>query len=153
MKFATILLIFIFYLRINQLFSGQLAKLPTILDSFNTSNTLIGWESGEWAGSHEVVGKGYIFTQNSQMASIGSIFTSTCHTSQLNSWPNSLASHVVNYSQLSACQGEMEQFEDHPSSLGRPTSLRNKLQQKQTGWATFSINIWLNCQLMCTAIV
>ena len=37
------------------------------------------------------------------MASIGAIFTSTYHTRQLNPWPNSSASRVVNYSQLSAC--------------------------------------------------
>ena len=28
-------------------------------------------------GSHEVVGKGYVFTKTSQMASIGAIFTTT----------------------------------------------------------------------------
>ena len=31
-------------------------------------------------GSHEVAGKGYVFTKTSQMASIGAIFTSTYHT-------------------------------------------------------------------------
>ena len=38
--------------------------------------------------SHEVAGKGYVFTKTSQMASIGVIFTSTYHTKQLNPWPN-----------------------------------------------------------------
>ena len=61
--------------------------------------------------SHELTGKGYINTENSQIAFIGTIFTSTHHTKQLNPWPNSLASHVVNYSQLSVCQGEMEPFD------------------------------------------
>ena len=61
------------------------------------------------------------------------IFTSTYHTKQLNPWPNSLASHVVNYSWLSACQEEMEPFEDHPSTCGHLINLRNKLQQKQPG--------------------
>ena len=32
----------------------------------------------------------------------------------------------VNYSQLSACQGDMEPFIDHPSTHGCLTSLRNK---------------------------
>ena len=82
-------------------------------------------------GSHEVAGKGYVNTENSQMASIGA--TSTYHTKQLNPWPNSSGSRVVNYSQLSVCQGEMEPFEDHPSTRGCLTSLRNKLQQKQPG--------------------
>ena len=56
-------------------------------------------------GSHKVAGKGYVFTKTSQMPSIGVIFTTTYHTKQLNPWPNSSASRVVNYSQLSACQG------------------------------------------------
>ena len=83
--------------------------------------------------NHKVVGKGYINTENSQVASIGAIFTSTYHTKQLNPWPNSSASCVVYYSQLSACQGKMEQFEDHPSDCRCLISLRNKLQQKQPG--------------------
>ena len=47
------------------------------------------------------------------MASIGAIFTSTYDTKQLNPWPNSSASQVMGYSQLSACQGEMDPFEEH----------------------------------------
>ena len=82
-------------------------------------------------GSHEVVGKGYVFTKTSQMASIGAIFTSTYHTEQLNPWPNLSASRVVNYSWLSACQGDMEPFEGDLSTRGHLTSLRNKPQQKQ----------------------
>ena len=39
------------------------------------------------------------------MAFIDAIFTSTHHTKQLNQWPNSSASCMVNYSQLSAFQG------------------------------------------------
>ena len=84
-------------------------------------------------GSHKVVSKGYIFTKSSQMASIGIIFTSTYHTKQLNQWPNSSASRVVNYSQLSACQGDMQPFKGNPYTRGRLTSLRNKPQQKQSG--------------------
>ena len=49
-------------------------------------------------GSHKVVGKAYVFTKNSQMASIGAIFTSTYQTKQLNLPPNSSAIRVVNYS-------------------------------------------------------
>ena len=48
--------------------------------------------------SHEVVGKGYVNTENSQMASIGAIFSSTYHT---NPWPNLSASYGE--LQLSAC--------------------------------------------------
>ena len=90
-------------------------------------------------GSHEVAGKGYVFTKTSQMASIGVIFTSTYHTKQLNPWPNSSASRVVNYSQLSGCQGDMQPFEGDPYTRGRLTSLRNKPQQKQPGQLSASI--------------
>ena len=67
------------------------------------------------------------------MAFIGVIFTTTYHTKQLNPWPKSSASRVVNYSQLSACQGDMKPFEGDPYTRGRLTSLRNKPQQKQPG--------------------
>ena len=95
-------------------------------------------------GSHKVVGKGYILTKNNQMASIGAIFTSTYHKKQLNPWPNSLASHVVNYNQLSAYQGDMEPFEGDPRTHGHLTSLRNKPQQKQPP-ELYTINTMLNC--------
>ena len=42
------------------------------------------------------------------MASISTIFPSTYYTKQLNPWANLSASSVVNYSWLSACQGERE---------------------------------------------
>ena len=84
-------------------------------------------------GSHKVAGKGYIFTKTSQMASIGVIFTSTYHTKQLNPWPNSSPSRVVNYSQLSACQGYMKPSEGDLYTHGCLTSLRNKPQQSSPG--------------------
>ena len=87
-----------------------------------------------------MAGKGYIFTKTSQMTSIGAIFISTYHTKQLNPWPNSSASCVVNYSRLSACQGEMEPFEADQSTHGRLTSLRNKPQQKQPRQLSVSIH-------------
>ena len=73
-----------------------------LLTVTTVSSAPIGWEGG---GNHEVAGKGYVNSENSQMASIGAIFTSTYHTKQLNPWTNSSASHVINYSYLSACQG------------------------------------------------
>ena len=76
---------------------------------------------------------------SSLKASIGAIFTSTYHTKQLNSWLNSSASRVVNYSQLSACQGDVESFEGDISTCGCLTSLRNKPQQKQPGQLSASI--------------
>ena len=87
-----------------------------------------------------MAGKGYVFTKTSQMASIGAIFTSTYHTKQLNPWPNSSASRVVNYSWLSACQGDMEPFEGDSSTRGRLTNLTNKPQQKQPRQISASIH-------------
>ena len=62
--------------------------------------------------SHEVAGKGYVNTENSQITSIGAIFSSTHHTKKVNRWSNSLANSVVNYSLLSAYAGEKEPFKD-----------------------------------------
>ena len=86
-----------------------------------------------------MAGKVYVFTKTSQMTSIGVIFTSTYHTKQLNPWPNSSASGVVNYSQLSACQGDMQPFEGDPYTCGLLISLRHKPQQKQPGQLSASI--------------
>ena len=112
------------------LYTGQLAELPTILDNFywysqyhQYSYRAGGWR---WMESYEVVGKGYVFTKNRQMTSIDAILTSTCHTKQLNPWPNSSASHVVNHSWLSACQWKMEPFEGHSSTHGCQTGLRKR---------------------------
>ena len=63
----------------------------------------------------------------------------TYHTKKLNPWPNSSVNRVVNYSQLSACQGDMQPFEGDPYTRGRLTSLRNKPQQKQPGQLSASI--------------
>ena len=95
------------------------------------------------------------------MAFTGAIFTSTYHINQLNPWPNSLASCVVNYSQPSACQGEMEPFEDHLSTCGRLTSIRNKPQQKQLGnfqhhyLPQLLVNVYSYCLMLkvCLAVV
>ena len=108
----------------------------------NISSTPEGWEGGGWVGGYEVVGKGYVFAKTIQMVSIGAIFTSTYCTKQLNPWPNSSASHVVNYSRLSACQGDMDPFEGNPSTRGHLTSLRNKPQQKQPRERSASILAW-----------
>ena len=79
------------------------------------------------------------------MASIGVIFTFTYHTKQLNAWPISSASRVVNYSQLYACQGDMQPFKGDPYTHGRLTSLMQKQATAKAARATFSINTWLNC--------
>ena len=76
--------------------------------------------------SHEMAGKGYVFSKNSQMTSIGAIFTSTYHTKQLNPWTNSLANHVVIHSWLSACQEKIGLFKGQPSTHGSQTGLRKR---------------------------
>ena len=73
------------------------------------------------------------------MASIGVIFTSTYRTKWLNPWPNSSASRVGNYSQLSACQGDIQPFEGHMHTRGFLTNLSNEPQQKQPGKLSASI--------------
>ena len=79
-------------------------------------------EGGGLVGSHEVVGKA-VNTEKSQMVSIGAIFSSIFHKKHLNPWPNTSATHVVNYSQLSACPGEMGPFKDYPNICGHLTSI------------------------------
>ena len=97
-------------------------------------------------GSHEVAGKGYyVFTKNKEMTTNGAIFTSTYHTKQLNPWPNSSASRMVNYTQLSACQGDMQPFEGDPYTRGRLADKPQKQATAKAARATFSINTWLNC--------
>ena len=86
------------------------------------------------------------------MAYTGAIFTTKYHTKQLNPWPNSSANCVVNYTQLSACQGDMQPFEGNPSTCGCVTSLRKIPQQKQPRQLS-SIITCLNCYSMCTAIL
>ena len=80
------------------------------------------------------------------MVSIGASFTSSYHTKQLNPWPNWPANHVVNYSQLSACQREMEPSEDHLSTRGHLTNLsKSSLGNFQQEYLTEL--------LMCTTIM
>ena len=76
-----------------------------------------------------MMGKGYFNFEKSQMAFIGAIFTSTLHTEQLSPYPNSSAKRVVIYSQLSACQGKIEPFEDHQRTY---VSTSNKPQKQAT---------------------
>ena len=100
----------------------------TEISGYGTTNIPIGWKGGRQAGSHKVAGKAYIFTKNSQMTSVGSIFTSTCHTKQLNPWLISSASCVMNHSQLSACQGKMGPFEGCPSTRGCQAGSRKRAE-------------------------
>ena len=107
------------------LYTGQLAELPAILDSFLLAQPipLALLQCGGGRGATEWRAKATSSLKN-QMASIGTIFTSTCYAKQLNPQPNSSASRVVNHSWLSACQGKMGPIESHPSTLGHQTGLR-----------------------------
>ena len=84
------------------LYTGQqqLAAFPTILDTFLLEQLIpLALLQGGMVGGRQVATKwwekGYVFTKNREMTSISAIFTSTCHTKQLNPWLNSSASHVV----------------------------------------------------------
>ena len=119
----------------------------------NTTSTPTGWKDWVWVCSYEVLGKGYVNTKISHMASIGAICTSTYHTKQLNPWPNSSASHVVNYVQLAVCLSR-----GHGTIWRQPEHLRtsDKPQKQDTAkaaWAILSVNTWLNCKSMCKAII
>ena len=102
---------------------------------------------GGVVGSHEVMGRGCVSTENSQMAYIGVIFSSTYHTRQLNPWPNSSASHVVNYSQLYDFLKSWSHLETTKALIdvcqASETSLRNKPQQKQPRQPSAPIHIWI----------
>ena len=78
------------------------------------------------SGSHEVAGIGY-----AKWDPLVPFSLSTCHKEQLNSWSNSLAVRVMNHSRLSACQGKMEPFEDHPSNRGRQTGFKKGLSESR----------------------
>ena len=80
------------------------------------------------------------------MASIGVILTSTYHTKELNPWPNSSTSCVVNCSRPFTCQGDMQPFEGNLSTHGCLTSLRNKPQHKQPGQLSAPIPGWIVSQ-------
>ena len=75
----------------------------------NTTSTPIKVDGGA-LGSHEVVGKDYVNTENSQMMPIGAIFNHTYHIKQLNIWPSKTVSCVVNHSWQLACPGEMDRY-------------------------------------------
>ena len=108
--------------------------------------------------SHEMAGKVYIHTENSQIVSIGAISTSTYHTKQLNAYPSSPASLFVNYNWLSACPMKTELVKDHPNTHERLTGLRNKLQKtSRTIFSTTSymsdlfVNVW-SCHVMVKSV-
>ena len=85
------------------------------------------------------------------------IFTSTCHTKQLNPWLKSSVSHVVIHSQLS-------EIETCLLIKGNEAIIMKTIQAfvdvwhtsetctARAAWVTFSTDTWLNGYLMCTAI-
>ena len=97
--------------------------------------------------------KGYVYTENSQMASIDTVFISIYYKKQLNLWPNSSDSCGVNHNWLSVCQAEMELFEEYLSTHGCLTSLRNKHQQKQAGQLQHQFLAKLLVNVLYTAII
>ena len=89
-------------------------------------------------GSHNVAGKGFVHTENSQMASIGHFRLHISHKAA-----KSMAkfnSQLCGELQLVAC--EMDPFKDYLSTGGHLTSHRNKTAK--AAWETFSANTCLN---------
>ena len=80
-------------------------------------------------------------TENSQMASVGAIFSYTHHTKQQNPWLTSPASRVVIYRWLPTCPGEMKPFKHRPSTHGCLTSFKNKLPK-------FLVNVYNYCLMI-----
>ena len=76
------------------------------------------------------------------MTTIGAIFTSICHTKQLNPWPNSSASRVVIHSRLSARQRKMGPFKGYLSTHGCQTGLRKRPEWKQTVQLSAVVNTY-----------
>ena len=96
-----------------------------------------GWEQ---VGSHEVVGKGYDNTENSQMLSIGTIFTSTYHTKQLTPWSNSstqLCGKLQPTVFLSMGDGAILRPPEHLWISDKP----EKQATAKAAWAVFSATI------------
>ena len=99
-----------------------------------------------WTGSHKVVGKGYVFTKNSQMASIGAIFTSTYQTKQL----IHAQTHqpVVWWITAAVClsreYGVIWKWPEHLWMSDKP----QKQDTTKAAWATFSIITWLKCYII-----
>ena len=77
--------------------------------------------------------KGYVNTENNQIASISVISAPhITQSKQLNTLPNSSSIQSggdLLPSACFACPGEIEVFRDHPNTYGHLTSLRNKPQQ------------------------
>ena len=142
MQFTTIPQLFNINVCTNYWMDSYVAELLAIWGVANTTSTSEGVEGGV-VFSNEVVGKSYIHTENSQIASISIIFTSTYHTKQLNPWLYSPTSRVVKYSWLSAYPREMEPFKHHPSTTAHLKSLRNKPEQKQLGQISAPIPAWI----------
>ena len=126
---------------IHQVLSEPLPELPATLDRFtgiaNTSSTPIGREGGEWAGTYIVARKGYVYTENSQMASIGAIFNSTYVSHKAAKSLAMLISQLCGELHPAVCfSGDMEPFEGYSKMHRHLTGLRNKPQQKHPGQLT-----------------
>ena len=89
------------------------------------------------SGSHEVAGKGYINIENSQLASIGAIFTSTYYTKQQ---IHGQTHHSVMW-WITACCLLIKGRWSHLKIILAWTS--DKLQQKQPGKLSTLIPPWI----------
>ena len=115
----------------HQLLNGQLANSLTfqIVFYWGTAIPLALLQGGGWVGSHEVAGKDYIFTKNSQMAFIGVIFPSTYH--KVAKSTAKLTSQLCGDLQPAGCLSPGDGPSQHSWTSDR--TQKNKPQQKQLG--------------------
>ena len=83
--------------------------------------------------SSEVVGKGYVFTKNREMTTIGAIFFSTCVSHKAAKSMAKLISQLRGDSQPTVCLSEEDgAIKSYPSTHGHQTGLRIGPERKQT---------------------
>ena len=139
MKFATILQLIVVYLFNNHRMDSQLNCLSlqvVFTDIANITGTTTEWvDGGRQVATKQQVNATSTLETDKWLLLVPLLppHNDTYYTKQLHTQPNLSVSCLVNYCQLSACQGEMEPFEDYPSICGCLISLRNKPQQKQPG--------------------
>ena len=133
MKFAMILYVAIYGLSIHQLLSGQLAELSTIFGSFLLVQPLplAVLQHGRWADHREMGGKATSTLKTAKWYLLVHFHLHISHKAA-KSMANSSASCVMNYSQLSPCQGVMEPSEGYPNTCGYLRRLRNKTHPVKT---------------------
>ena len=128
----------------HQLLNVQIAEFPSILNGRQFSQLFIQQFSlvqpipqvllQEWRRAT----KGYVNTETAKQHLLVPFQLHISH-KPLNPWPNSPASHMMIYSQLSAFQGQIEPFKDRLSTNRCLTSFTTV----KAAWVNLSTNSYL----------